>query len=391
MKFVACALAVVALATTALAVPTPTPAVSSGEETTLGTNVLSGSPEMVDALVSFAGPAWDSATTSTLIRTEGGALHLDADAKESFPRRGTWVGPETSSQFPFTELLPSWNLMTPSGTGATFEVRTRDQESQEWGEYHYIGHWGRVPHPPTRTIKSDGSLVRVDVLQLARPADAFQMRLRLFNFNLPPGENPSVQRLTVSYSGRIEDDAQRAPFTWRPVVESPRGWDLPVPFVPQGSNPAEIAGSTCSPTSTHMVMAFRGVELPLTSVAMAIYDPEYMLFGNWNRAVAFASQQGLVGYLTRVRNWEQVEHYLANGTPLIASIRFRQGEFPENVLKKTGGHLIVVRGMTPGGDLIVNDPADRERGNGIHYTRKSMQNAWLDKGGVTYVIGPKAP
>jgi hypothetical protein len=27
-----------------------------------------------------------------------------------FPHRGTWSGPETVADFPFTELVPSWNL-----------------------------------------------------------------------------------------------------------------------------------------------------------------------------------------------------------------------------------------------------------------------------------------
>ena len=35
-----------------------------------------------------------------------------------FPRRGSWIGPETVSDFPFTELVPSWNAVTPKDTTA---------------------------------------------------------------------------------------------------------------------------------------------------------------------------------------------------------------------------------------------------------------------------------
>lgn len=52
------------------------------------------------------------------------------------------------------------------------------------------------------------------------------------------------------------------------------------------------------------------------------------------------------------------------------------------------GHLLVIRGMTPAGDLIVNDPASMQRGNGAVYKANEFAQAWFDNGGVGYIIRP---
>ena len=110
------------------------------------------------------------------------------------------------------------------------------------------------------------------------------------------------------------------------------------------------------------------------------------LFGNWGRAVARAGELGMDGWLTRFRDWGQVKAQIAAGQPVIASIRFKAGTFPSAVMRQTSGHLIVIRGFTPGGDVIVNDPASRERGNGAVYKADELARAWFDNGGVAYVI-----
>ena len=75
--------------------------------------------------------------------------------------------------------------------------------------------------------------------------------------------------------------------------------------------------------------------------------------------------------------------------PVIASIAFRRGEFSSNVIERTGGHLIVVRGLTPDGDAIVNDPASRDRGDGVVYIAEELARAWFGHGGVAYIIHPR--
>jgi hypothetical protein len=110
------------------------------------------------------------------------------------------------------------------------------------------------------------------------------------------------------------------------------------------------------------------------------------MFGNWNRAVQRAGSLGLDAWLTRFRNWDQVKVQIAQNQPVIASIKFKKGEFPSALYSETAGHLIVIRGFTKSGDIIVNDPASRAKGDGVVYKADELAKAWFGNGGVGYII-----
>jgi uncharacterized protein YvpB len=200
------------------------------------------------------------------------------------------------------------------------------------------------------------------------------------------GDGPSVRRIAVAYSGYAPKIAE-ADATALKIDQAQWCRDLKVPFRTQKDAPPALANQICSPTSVSMVMEYFGVNRPTVENALAIYDEEYDLFGNWARAVQRAGELGLDGWLQRFRNWEQVKAQIAQGRPVIASIAFRKGEFPSAVISRTNGHLIVIRGFTAGGDVIVNDPANREKGAGAVYKAEELANAWFGHGGVGYVIG----
>jgi hypothetical protein len=120
---------------------------------------------------------------------------------------------------------------------------------------------------------------------------------------------------------------------------------------------------------------------------MAIYDEETRIFGNWNRAVQRAGELGLDAWITRFRTWDQVKAQIAAGQPVIASIKFEKGVMPSNpIYQDTDGHLIVIRGFTPEGNVIVNDPASRAKGNAVVYKSQELGKAWFNAGGVAYII-----
>ena len=170
----------------------------------------------------------------------------------------------------------------------------------------------------------------------------------------------------------------------------PTNWarDLKVPFRGQGDfkNPKPLWGMICSPTSVSMVLEHFGANFTTVENAMCIYDPQYDLFGNWGRAVSRAGEVGLDAWLERFRNWDRVKQHIAEGTPIVASIRFRKGQVRGFLYQSTGGHLLVIRGFTASGDVIVNDPASRAKGGGAIYPAAEFAKAWFDNGGVGYVI-----
>jgi hypothetical protein len=340
---------------------------------------------MADYLDVFQTSADFAAGKADRVTTAANRLVL-SDERPQFPRLGTWTSPEVTTPRPFTELLPSYNPDCPPDTGLRFDVRTRDARTGQWSPWFFLGDWGRTIGKQERVTKNDVGHVAIDILYLNGPADAYQVRTRFYAFNLDDKTNPALRRLTVCTSG-VEPDAAKRDSLVRPVsLQSSIARDLPVPFRAQGVESKPLRPEICSPTSVSMVLQYLGHDRPTAENALAIYDDHYDLFGNWARAVAWAGQQGFDAHLTRFRTFDQARATIAAGQPIIASIRFKAGEAPSFVMKETAGHLIVIRGSTPTGDFIVNDPASKERGNGAVYKADDLARAWLAHGGVGYII-----
>lgn len=349
---------------------------------------LSNPPEMADQLDFFQSPADWSTGEAKDVRIDPATPPrlILGDSRSEFPRVGTWTSAERPTIRPFTELIPSYNPTCPPETGLRFDVRTRDARSGAWSPWFYTGSWGRTLGKDERETRNEVGAVNIDYLVLRRPADAYQVRVRLYAFNLDEKLNPALRRLTICYSGTEPDPAKREAARRPVAMPSDYARDLPVPFRAQGLAAKPLRPEICSPTSVSMVLQYHGFDRPTEENALGIYDAEYDLFGNWQRAVAWTGQNGFDAYLTRFRTWDQVKATIAAGQPIVASIRFKEGQCPSFVMPKTAGHLIVIRGVTRDGNFIVNDPASKDRGNGAVYKADDMARAWLDHGGVAYII-----
>lgn len=351
-----------------------------------GGNPLGNPPGMVDRLVLMhSADDWRGGThQNTAAATSSPArLALLGLERKEYPQRGIWTSPEHRAEFPFTELLPSINADLPTKAGLRLLARVRIDG--EWSPWLHFGNFGSTS-PAERLAQFSGGQVHTDVLVLDRPADAFQLRVELFSFEAPLRQLPSLRRLAVWYSGVVDDAARRDELTRMDAL--PSGWarDLNVPFRAQGDAPECLRHEICSPTSVNMVMGYLGREQPLEETAQAIYDNDHGIFGNWARAVQHAAQMGFNGQLERFRSWEPVKRHIAAGRPVIASIRFEAGTFPSAAMAQTDGHLIVIRGFTPEGDVIVNDPGSKSKGRGAVYKANELAQAWFGRGGVGYVI-----
>ena len=121
--------------------------------------------------------------------------------------------------------------------------------------------------------------------------------------------------------------------------------------------------------------------------ARATYDWSYRGAGNWAFNTAHAATYGLDAFVTRLRSLVEAQRFIEAGIPLIASIN---GELPGFLLGKTNGHLLVLRGFTVSGDVVVNDPAVLTNAAARKiYARGDFERVWLEgSGGVVYVIRP---
>lgn len=304
---------------------------------------------------------------------------------------GLIESPYIETGFPFDQVVVSWNAITPPNSYLTVYIRVRS--GGFWSRRFTVAIWNQDNRPVQRMSvngqKDDIAEMDSDTLILKKPGDAFQVSAKLSSLD---GETyPALRLLTVDVT---DSKAPRARLRARKSVW---GSDLPVPersqlTVPDGSR-------FCSATSTSMVLAYWAEKLnrpelavPLQAAVDGIYDKEWGGTGNWTFNTAYAGEfGGLRAYVTRLPGTAAIEKWIAKGVPVIVSIDY-------NVIRgrKGGrmGHLMVLRGFTPEGDCIINDPYTKlDQGESVRkiFKRKDFERSWLTNVGslgTVYLIYP---
>jgi hypothetical protein len=313
---------------------------------------------------------------------------------------GLALGPIRPTSAQFRELIPSWNAETPPGTWIEIRLRANIGEAGHWTRWYELGSWSLDSGPERRqSVKgqrdADGR-VSTDTLVLTPPANAYQVAvmLRADDEAATRAATPAVSLVTVLASAPSE--------TARAVPTSQAAWGTTLE-VPERSQMVYPNGGPvwCSPTSTSMVMAYWAERLgqpalnrPVPDVAAAVYDVVYRGNGNWPFNTAYAGQHGLVAYVSRMSSLAQVERWIEAGVPVVASLAWAPGELQNAAVPSTDGHLLVIVGFTPDGDVVVNDPAaDPRLGLSVRrvYPRATMERLWLThSGGAVYLIYPES-
>lgn len=149
---------------------------------------------------------------------------------------------------------------------------------------------------------------------------------------------------------------------------------------------SDIANRVCSPTSVSMLLDFYGKSVDVYDIIEEARHRPSGLYGVWPANVHAASGRGLMGYLLHVPRWEVARGLLDAGHPLIASVRYAEGELRDGAVRKTNGHLLVVRGYD-GNRVLVNDPAAaRDDEVSRTYDLGEFCTVWLERSAVGYVL-----
>lgn len=294
----------------------------------------------------------------------------------------------------FNEVLLSWNVVAPAGSGFCVELRVGRPGEDTWTPWLYVGDWGDTVPAGPRLTSCDAGRIDVDYFRSDERFDRLQYRIRAAGM---AGREAAlvVQRVAVCVSDLT--GIPPAIVEPRPAVAPPPDPTLvhrrlPVPFRNQSTDRPELAGRICSPASLSMLLAYRGVNVPTGHVAAACYDPTHDIYGNWPRAIQAAFSFGVPGYLTRFCDWNDVERMIAAGQPLIISIRVGEADTLTGApYQPTGGHVLVVSGFDAAGNVMVNDPAlgHAEQGE-LVYLRSELERFWMRAtGGTAYVLLPR--
>ena len=121
-----------------------------------------------------------------------------------------------------------------------------------------------------------------------------------------------------------------------------------------------IASSGCAPTSLAMVISYLTENKVTPADVVSWTGNRYYVSGqgsSWSIFPACASHWG-ISCQNLGKSTASMTAALSNGKPVIASVG--PGTFTK------GGHLIVLRGITEDGKILVNDPSDNDTKNHIN-------------------------
>lgn len=280
----------------------------------------------------------------------------------------------------FDELVPSWNARTAGGGSVTLEVRTQGAGGT-WSRWFSFGTWQRAEGRTSVNGQRDAAgQVLTDTLRLTAKASAYQYRVTL------RGAGTEVRLVGLNTSDR----ARRSAGLGQPGDRA--AWGTVV-SVPQRSQMLYEGGGEvwCSPTSVSMILARHGVDVPVPQAAKGTFDRAYGGTGNWAFNAAYAGEQGLRAFVTRLPHLAAAERYTAAGVPLAVSLGWKKGELPGAPLSYSDGHLMVLVGFDAQGNPVLNDPAaPTDAGVRRTYPRAAFEKLWLGhSGGLSYVIAPQ--
>ncbi|MDE3111380.1 MAG: peptidase C39 family protein [Chloroflexota bacterium] len=326
---------------------------------------------------------------------------------------GTWTSSWYAPGFAFTRLVPSWAADT---TGAAFirvllQARTASGDETAW---YSFGVWAYDDASVPRS-SSDGQHdrfghVETDTYVAAVPLAAYRLRVQLFR----PTASAATPLLR-SIGAVASDPTSLTIVTPCSAGSCPLrgvGKDLAVPAYSQELHAGEFpqfdggGEAWCSPTSTAMVLAYwrsgpspadlwwvpsGDADRAVDSAARYTYDAAYGGTGNWPFNTAYAAHFGVRAFVTQLRSLGEAERFIAAGIPLVASVKVAPGALPGFPIPQgTDGHLLVIRGFTPEGDVIANDPAaPSDAAVRRVYPRAAFERAWIGgSNGTVYVIHP---
>ncbi|GHF94448.1 peptidase C39 [Deinococcus piscis] len=278
----------------------------------------------------------------------------------------------------YDQLIPSWNAETGDKGGLTVEVR-HQKANDAWTKWYTFGTWSRAEGRASVDGQKDADgTVWTDTNNLYGSATTTRYQYRV---TLKNGAALKQLAMNTVDTGKELDSAG--------ATSDKSAWGK-VLAVPERSQMIYPGGGEvwCSPTSTSMVMAFYGIDVPVPTAAAGTYDAVYDGMGNWPFNVAYAAEHGLSGFVTRAASLAEAEKYIKAGIPVVASIRWKAGELPGAAIPSSDGHLAVIVGFDAQGNPVVNDPAAADNESVQRtYPRDIFEKLWLNaSGGMLYVI-----
>ncbi|MEI7480857.1 MAG: C39 family peptidase [Elusimicrobiota bacterium] len=301
----------------------------------------------------------------------------------SKPVTAVLISAPIKTAFPFTQALAGANASL--GPKDRLELALQVYDKRGWSPWFEFGSFS--PDGETGSVKNQqnrfGSMA-TDIINLSSASEYLRYRVTIKS---AAGSTAFFRMASVTYTntsaGYNEASAVKKHASFKPVL-------LNVPKCSQMTQRVSYRRDICSPTSVTMILNHFGIKTRVLDTASGVRDTAENNYGNWTFNTMYAGALGLYAWPTRFNSLEEARGYLAAGIPLAASVTFGPDELRKSPLKKTAGHLLVIKGFDAKGNVLVNDPAAADKNTvGRVYDRKEFAKAWLkNKSGTAYILAP---
>lgn len=305
-----------------------------------------------------------------------GKLELKDNAIE-----GTYIS-EVYETFNFNEAVASW--AATSHQDGTVELFVRVRVGNDWSKYISYGEWG-LGNQNAAYSQSD-SLVRLSadelIIQGGKTANALQYKVLLRRTNTTYESAKLALIATALNIPNYEYEVDTTELRNYVNYEVPKLYQHDVP---------NIGNSICSPTSSTMLLKYKGHDF--SDNGLYDYEHEYIarlfndygnnIFGNWVYNTVGMSAFGEISYVKRMYSVNELLDHLDNVGPIAASVKGTMiGE--SGYSWTTSGHLIVVRGYRIIDDqiyILANDPNLKN----VHeeYKVENFMRVWRN---IAYIV-----
>ncbi len=282
------------------------------------------------------------------------------------------------------ELIPSFSSLTSNEFAYQFSIKAYLSDDTQTSEY-YLASIGKTDrqqeflHPTSNSGSSIG--VEIDLFAIKNQIKKATLTLRIVSSEIEQVMlSPCILSLQT-VKNRCTGEISKNQVSFEPI-------SLKIPSISQMVQDAAICHRICSPTNVAMLLQSFGIENKLSDVLNNVYNSEHDMYGIWPANIWAASRWGVLGYIANFSSWKDVEFLLKKNIPIIASIRYKQGELTGAAVEETSGHLVTIRGFE-NQKILVNDPAapspqtvQRE------YDLDEFTEVWMRRIGIGYVLFP---
>jgi hypothetical protein len=280
---------------------------------------------------------------------------------------------------PFDELMLSWNAARPTEGRYLFYVSVK---IDTWSPWLLYASWGSDGQASFLSTTQEAPIrAYQDAVEVLEEKKATGFQIKIVSEGLAP--------LDALYSLHVYMNSDK---TQEP--EQTMAYTQPIFLEIGGLSQMVLThmryADFCSPTSTAAVTRYLAGNTAIDPVDFAqhVWDSGFDIFGNWVFNVAQASAElgpAWSCWVERLKGFDDIYQRLAEGTPVIVSVR---GPLPGSAKPYVKGHLMAVIGFDPLQQTVVcMDPAFPSDFDTLtDYNLSDFVQAWNRRGRVAYVF-----